>query len=439
MKNILLTTCLLVLCSCMVSEAIAQPFTLDKKLKVVKLQLENQKDWKGAKGIAGVGKLSQKGEFFYVKGASMFQPIDVFLVGPDGKNARMEIVKNNWEDVELKGSTTDAPDGIANLKLRSYGDFGIRVYSDTDEGDYQLVVYASPEVKNNLPSPFVKKDGAKESAGTKKSEAIGDDKPNSVDSVGQNKILWIAGGIIALLVVIIVVLLKNKKGKVLILLAPISILLQPTPLFAQSWQMQKHLSQIKEIMESKNAENILKKLKELKEQGVSIKELLEAYTGIGDCMDLPMPPGMPSIPSFCPDEEEGAASTVSDSRGDCARCFVEARGEFEKVRYNLEQLRVIYKCTKDFSKKAIAFGDNTSGIHAVSGLAWQAQKVKIEGSVKDMEKAYDLKYTELIGKLQESLIALAVCEEQFGTPDWYDRYGYMFYEFVKEKYKRSGE
>ncbi len=439
MKNILQPICLLVLCCCLVSQANAQPFTLDKKLKVVKLQLENQKDWKGAKGIAGVGKLSQKGEFFYVKGASMFQPIDVFLVGPDGKNARMEIVKNNWEDIELKGSTTDAPDGIANLKLRSYGDFGIRVYSDTDEGDYQLVVYASPEVKNNLPSPFVKMDAAKENTDSKKTEATGDDNSNAVNSGGQNKILWIAGGIIAVLVVIILVLLKNKKGKTLILLAPISILLQPTPLFAQSWQMQKHLSQIKEIMESKNAENILEKLKELKEQGVSIKELLEAYTGIGDCMDLPMPPGMPSIPSFCAEEEEGAASTVSDSRGDCARCFVEARAEFEKVRYNLEQLRVIFKCTKDFSKKAIAFGDNTSGIHAVSGLAWQAQKVKIETSVKDMEKAYDLKYTELIGQLQESLFELAVCEEQFGTRDWYDRYGYMFYEFVKEKYKRSGE
>ncbi|MCG7752675.1 hypothetical protein [Flavihumibacter cheonanensis] len=439
MKNILLTSCFLVLCCCMVSNAVAQPFTLDKKLKVVKLQLENQKDWKGAKGIAGVGKLSPKGEFFYVKGASMFQPIDVFLVGPDGKNARMEIVKNNWEDIELKGSTTDAPDGIANLKLRSYGDFGIRVYSDTDEGDYQLVVYASPEVKNNLPSPFVKMDAAKENTDSKKTEATVDDNSNAVNSGGQNKILWIAGGIIAVLLLIILVLLKNKKGKTLILLAPISILLQPTPLYAQSWQMQKHLSQIKEIMESKNAENILKKLKELKEQGVSIKELLEAYTGIGDCMDLPMPPGMPSIPSFCAEEEEGAASTVSDSRGDCARCFVEARAEFEKVRHNLEQLRVIYKCTKDFSKKAIAFGDNTSGIHAVSGLAWQAQKVKIEASVKDMEKAYDLKYVELIGKLQESLIALANCEEQFGTRDWYDRYGYMFYEFVKEKYKRSGE
>lgn len=439
MKNILQPICLLVLCCCLVSQANAQPFTLDKKLKVVKLQLENQKDWKGAKGIAGVGKLSQKGEFFYVKGASMFQPIDVFLVGPDGKNARMEIVKNNWEDIELKGSTTDAPDGIANLKLRSYGDFGIRVYSDTDEGDYQLVVYASPEVKNNLPSPFVKMRDAKEKPASKKSVATGEEKPKTEDTDGQSNIIWIAGGIIAVLVVIILVLLKNKKGKTLILLAPISILLQPTPLFAQSWQMQKHLSQLKEIMESKNAENILKKLKELKEQGVSIKELLEAYTGIGDCMDLPMPPGMPAIPSFCAEEEEGATSTVSDSRGDCARCFVEARAEFEKVRYNLEQLRVIYKCTKDFSKKAIAFGDNTSGIHAVSGLAWQAQKVKIEASVKDMEKAYDLKYTELIGKLQESLFELAVCEEQFGTRDWYDRYGYMFYEFVKEKYKRSGE
>lgn len=425
------------LCLVSVQYLSAQPFTLDKKLKPIKLELENQKDWKGAKAIAGVGRLSDKGEYFYVKGGSMYQPIDVFLVGPDGKTASLEIVKNNWEDIEMHGSTTDAADGILNLKLRSYGDFGIRVFSPADKGDYQLVVYASPEIKHSLPSPFVNKNNTS----IKENETSGHKTENEKEAQAGSAsyLLWIAGGIILLLLLVIAFILKSKKGHAAVILLPISILLQTHPLFAQSWQMQKHLSQIKEIMEGKRAEEILKKLKELKKQGVSIKELLESYTGIGDCMDLPMPPGMPAIPSFCPDEAEGAASTVSDSRGDCARCFVEARDEFNKVRYNLEQLRVIYKCTKDFSKKAIAFGDNTSGVHAISGLAWQAEKVKIEGSVKNLENAYDLKYAELIGKLQESLIALAVCEEEFGTPDWYDRYGYMFYEFVKEKYKRSGE
>jgi hypothetical protein len=425
------------LCLVSVQYLSAQPFTLDKKLKPIKLELENQKDWKGAKAIAGVGRLSDKGEYFYVKGGSMYQPIDVFLVGPDGKTASLEIVKNNWQDIEMQGSTADATDGILNLKLRSYGDFGIRVFSPADKGDYQLVVYASPEIKNSLPSPFVNKNNT----AIKENETSGHKTENEKEAQAGSAsyLLWIAGGIVLLLLLVIAYILKSKKGPAAVILLPISILLQTQPLFAQSWQMQKHLSQIKEIMEGKRAEEILKKLKELKKQGVSIKELLESYTGIGDCMDLPMPPGMPAIPSFCPDEAEGAVSTVSDSRGDCARCFVEARDEFNKVRYNLEQLRVIYKCTKDFSKKAIAFGDNTSGVHAISGLAWQAEKVKIEGSVKNLENAYDLKYAELIGKLQESLIALAVCEEEFGIPDWYDRYGYMFYEFVKEKYKRSGE
>ncbi|MCD6660399.1 MAG: hypothetical protein LT105_09570, partial [Lentimicrobium sp.] len=89
-------------------------------------------------------------------------------------------------------------------------------------------------------------------------------------------------------------------------------------------------------------------------------------------------------------------------------------------------------------EKSIAFGDDVSGIHGVSGIAWQAQRGKIENSVKELQAAYDSKLAELLAKLQQSLMEMAVCEEQFGTPDWYDRYGYMYYEFVAEKYKRSG-
>jgi hypothetical protein len=238
---------------------------------------------------------------------------------------------------------------------------------------------------------------------------------------------------------VVAYLARKKKAAALLLLATLAHLLTAHPASAQRRGMEVDYGSIWEAVQGEKAEKLAEKIKKLKEAMTSTKDFAEQYFGMGDCLDMPMPPGMPSIPSFCPDEGEGAAGTVGRSGGDCARCFTEARAEFNEVRYNLEQLRIIYKCTKEFSDKAISFGDNASGVHGVSGMAWQAQRAKIEGSVKQLKDAYDKKYTELLMKLQQSMMQLALCEEEFGTPDWYDRYGYMFYEFVKEKYKRSGD
>lgn len=413
------------------AQVAAQPFSLEEKIKPFRLELKNDPQWKGAKGIIGTGKLSEGGDYFYVKGASMFQPIDVFLVGPNAADAHLEVVKHTWKDVELKGNTSATDDGIVNLKLRTYGDFGIRVYSPKDKGDYQVIVYASPEVRKQLPSPFVKASAA--------AAAVAPEPAGKEKEATTRIPLLLAGAVIVVLLGVIVFLVRSKKGKATLLLLPTLLLLQPSSALAQNWQTMRTLEELKEIAESKNAENILKKVKELKTQAESIKEFLDSYTGIGECMDLPMPPGMPSVPSFCPDDGEGFSSVVTSRAADCADCFVTAREEFERIRYNLEQLRIIYSCTQSFAKKAIALGDNMSGVHAVSGMVWQVERVNIEESVTKMKSAYDQKYNELMPKLQDAMFKLAECEEQFGTPDWYDRYGYMFYEFVKEKYKRSGD
>ena len=47
------------------------------------------------------------------------------------------------------------------------------------------------------------------------------------------------------------------------------------------------------------------------------------------------------------------------------------------------------------------------------------------------------KYAELIGKLKKSMVQMGVCEDKFGVEDWYDRFGYVYYEFMADKYKRA--
>ncbi len=412
---------------------VAQPFSLDKKIKPVKLQLKEQKDWKGAKAIAAKGTLTSQGDYYYVKGASMFQPIDIFLVGDDGKKIKMEVVKNNWKDVNTRASTNDAADEIANIKIRTYGDFGIRVFADEEGGNYQLVVYASPDIKHALASPFVP---LKEAAKTTTAAKV---KVTDTEEQKNNPLLWILGAAVVVLIGVVAFLLRKKKGVGLLLATLLLHLISYEPATAQRKGIEIDYQGVWDAVQGEKAEKLAEKIKKLKEAMMSTKDFAEQYMGLGECLSMPSPPGMPSIPSFCSAEEEGAMGTVSGGAADCARCFIEARTEFNNVRYNLEQLRIIYKCTKDFSDKAISFGDNASGVHGVSGMVWQAERAKIEGSVKRLKDAYDSKYTELLARLQQSMMELSACEEEFGTPDWYDRYGYMFYEFVKEKYKRSGD
>lgn len=421
-----------------------QPFTLDNKLKPSKLQLENDREWKGAKYAGIKATIAKEGDYYFVKGHSMFQPVDIFLAAENGETLKMEIVKNNWNDIKKTNSTAEQGDGIANAKVRTYGDFGIHVTSEKGDVPYYLIVYASPEIKNALPSPFVAMD--KKGNSKNGDKAISADDKNSI----SNNLLLIAGGVIILLLIIILAtMLRKKKGaKMIFLLVSSSMLITPVESYAQAGRRHSLLDLSDIHATRKDAEEQLKKiadkLKELKEKGEKIEGALEAYLGLGDCFDSGAHAGMPSVPSFCTNFSDGeySSSSIDESHNAeqaCNDCFINARTSFEKVRRDLEQLRIIYKCTKNFSDKAIAFGDNASGVHAVTGLTWQAERGKIEQSVKDLQSAYDKKYAELLVKLQESMMELAACEEIFGTPDWYDRFGYMFFEFAKDKYKRAGD
>jgi hypothetical protein len=137
-------------------------------------------------------------------------------------------------------------------------------------------------------------------------------------------------------------------------------------------------------------------------------------------------PGAPKIPSRC--AKEGAG---------CSQCFAEAQGDIQHLRFAFEKLRAIGEWTKTFTTRSIAFGDSVSGVHGVAGLGWQPERRKIEESYAKFGEAYDAKYEELIGDMEQALKDLGTCEaKHFGTDDWYDRNGFIYYSFVADRYKR---
>jgi hypothetical protein len=141
------------------------------------------------------------------------------------------------------------------------------------------------------------------------------------------------------------------------------------------------------------------------------------------------PPGSPSVPAHCtaPDGKSGES---------CNDCYASAYRKLTAVRTAFEKLRRVGATTRAFAAKSIAFGDSVSGVHGVAGLGWQPERTKIEQSLKDFEKSYDAKYHELAGLLEAALKDIGRCEQlHFNVPDWYDRYGHMYYTFMADRYR----
>ena len=137
------------------------------------------------------------------------------------------------------------------------------------------------------------------------------------------------------------------------------------------------------------------------------------------------PPGMPQVPSNCAGSKE------------CGVCYEEAHGKLTAVLVRLEKLRVLGTSTHAWIARALSFGDDTSSIHGIAGLAWQTERRKIEQSVGTFDAAYDAKYAELIGLLSEALHAIDECEARFfGERDWYNRFGFIYFTFMSDRYKR---
>lgn len=158
-------------------------------------------------------------------------------------------------------------------------------------------------------------------------------------------------------------------------------------------------------------------------------ELLESYEKLSpeDASYEPdySPAGMPQIPSRCLDSLE------------CQDCFARSHDELTASRRNLERLRSLHLSTKNYVERAKSLGDSTSTIHVTAGLQWQAKRREIEASFVSFEQSYDRKYEELIQKLHDTLQRLGQCEAaHLGDEDWYNRYGFMYFQFMEARYRR---
>lgn len=136
------------------------------------------------------------------------------------------------------------------------------------------------------------------------------------------------------------------------------------------------------------------------------------------------PPGAPGVPSKCMENAK------------CRPCYTEAYAKVNKTRKALEKVRAHYDYTHRLSADGIALMQSvaaTAGGPAGIGAAVETRNVN--ESVKEFDKVVRNKNAELLARLQGELMEVNTCEATYyGTNDWYDRFGYMYLQFMQANY-----
>jgi len=137
----------------------------------------------------------------------------------------------------------------------------------------------------------------------------------------------------------------------------------------------------------------------------------------------------PTVPSHCAESD------------DCRQCYEKAVHSIDFNRFYIERARCITSASLKMANSAMAFGDSTSGIHGVMGLSWQLQgKPQIKEATEKLKKTYTKKAGDYLVALERALKKLGECEARYyGEQDWYQRYGWIYLNFMKAKYESAPE
>lgn len=389
--------------------AIAQPFTLDEKIKPAELKLEPY----GSAGDRMAGRMygavitqTEPTRYYFVRGVSIFSPDYVGLASADpSAPLDVSVHKNTWEQADRKGRTD--PNGHWDARFKTSGDFGLRITPARLPATYAVLVWVGNEVEAPLPSPFTR---------------AARNRSTSIARTGLYVLIALVLAAIAGLV-----LYKSRGARAILLVASLAAtpVLSRTVLAAGAGTMPSVadlLKQLKQILDiQQNTEKFWETLEKLSQD-----EALPDESQRG-----------PALPSSCLDRS-WSISAEDQSRMQACQCMATAVDKLRKNRQMLEKLRILVTNQKAFVDKAIALGNSYAQLHTLLGLQWVGiRKHDIEEPYAQFKQISTQKHQALMAAIEKDLKDIGQCEAGLGEPDWYTKFGDIYYEFLYSAYKPS--
>lgn len=125
-------------------------------------------------------------------------------------------------------------------------------------------------------------------------------------------------------------------------------------------------------------------------------------------------------------------------REGCAECMERPTEQLARSRVLLARARALWEATHKYAVSAQALGDNLAPSTREAAFIWQAQKPKIAASLAQLDAAYDRKIAAMLAPFKAALQEIDGCERRFyNNPDWFARFGFIYYEFMESRYKRQ--
>jgi hypothetical protein len=129
--------------------------------------------------------------------------------------------------------------------------------------------------------------------------------------------------------------------------------------------------------------------------------------------------------------------SLCGASANCNLCFSQATSKVDFMRFNLEKLRVAGQATRDTVSYSYSIGDSLSGAFGFGAVGWQIERKRIGQEFDKFKQIYDAKYEGMMKGFKDALDRWNACEEQYGERDWYSRFGFLYYDFMRDRYKRN--
>lgn len=418
--------------------ALAQTSVLDEG--GVRLTLRKIPDIPKGTAVLLQGVTGPQGDKFFIEHLNITQTVSVILMAarPETQPLTLSLSKYRFDQSDRNGVT--GPSGMVAYDFRTQGELKISVkpQNDGQRAPYFLIAWASDDLEP------------------------GDLRPIVVSAAGLSggstpSWLLITGAAVVGAALVFVAMRLRRSGQgskvAIFFFAAVAMSAVPISLIAEARALGSLAGMNDAVtnMGEREAENAANR-REVNESGRnavdeglghlnSAMDLYESSRGFteadAELADVLNPDDNAFDPDFDPDGAPHLPGHCATEGGEDCTCYERAYRQLNFVRFYLERLSAIYGATDNYTKNAIAFGDSMSGLHGGFGIAWPPERRGIQDAFAKMGRTYDEKYEGYMNGLREALQAVSACEEQhYGVTDWYNRYGFVYYSFMRDRYKR---
>jgi hypothetical protein len=172
-----------------------------------------------------------------------------------------------------------------------------------------------------------------------------------------------------------------------------------------------------------------------------VQQLWDAYDNMNSRIDALADSDRNADSEWDRHANDGPTVPTSCSTGPCAECYEPVILRIDRIRYLLIMARNRATATIDLWKAGDNLANAVSGAHSAAGIyVHETRGEMLDQPIARLRTVYEEKAGQMLANLERALRDLGTCEARhFGVRDWYERFGYMYMTYMRDKYEKAPE